>query len=111
MEKSVIWVGDSKEVIRDFPKDVREDFGFGLWQLQQGSIPPCSRPMLSIGQAVFELKTKDKSGWYRAIYMTKVKDKIFILHCFMKKSSKTARNDLELAKQRYKAVIAQERGV
>ncbi len=108
--KSVIWVGDSKEVIRNFPKNIREDFGFALWQLQQGNIPVSSRPMPSIGRAVFELKSQDKSGWYRAIYMTKVKDKVFILHCFMKKSGKTAKNDLELAKQRYKAVITQERG-
>ena len=32
----IVWEGDSKEVLRSFPEAVMQNFGFELWQLQQG---------------------------------------------------------------------------
>ena len=66
--KEVVWLGDSKKVLVDFPDEVREDFGWTLWQLQKGDIPANSRPMPSIATGVFELKESDDSSWYRIIY-------------------------------------------
>jgi phage-related protein len=37
--KTVIWLGDSKDVLINFPDKVREDFGWNLWQLQKGNVP------------------------------------------------------------------------
>jgi phage-related protein len=38
---------------------------------------------------VSELKKADERAWYRAIYLSKVGNTIYVLHCFEKKSRKT----------------------
>ena len=98
--KEVIWLGDSKDVVSDFPKDVRQDLGFQLYRLQLGKDPTKSRPMKSIGKSVFELKEQDAAGWYRVIYTLEVKNKIYILHGFKKQSAKTSKTDLNTARKR-----------
>lgn len=98
--KEVIWLGNSKEAVSRFPDGVRIDIGFQLYRLQQGKLPTQSRSMKSIGMGVFELKEQDASGWYRVIYATEVKKKIYVLHCFRKQSAKTEKRDLELARKR-----------
>jgi phage-related protein len=62
--------------------------------------------MPSIGPRVFELRQMDDRGWYRVIYLGKVSDRLHMLHSFVKKSAKTSRNDLRIAKARLKAVNA-----
>jgi len=42
--------------------------------------------MQSIGQGVFELKDADESAWYRVVYLARIKNRIFVLDCFMKDS-------------------------
>ncbi len=105
IRKEVVWLGDSKKVLRFFPNKVREDFGWSLWQLQNGDQPLNSRPMSTISTGVFELKESDESGWYRMIYYIRMKNKIIVLHSFTKKSRKTALWDLEVAKQRLKKYL------
>lgn len=98
--KEVVWLGDSKEAISEFPQAVRIDLGFQIYRMQQGKPPTKSRPMKSIGRSVFELKEQDAKGWYRVIYTLEVKDTIYVLHCFKKQTAKTEKRDLELAKKR-----------
>lgn len=102
----VIWEGDSLEVLRGFPADIRQALGAELRRLQMGEMPLHSRPMPSIGARVYELKEQDERTWYRTIYLAKVKKRIHVLHCFEKESAKTSRNDLGIAKTRLKRVSA-----
>jgi len=60
--------------------------------------------MSSIGAGVYELKEADERTWYRAIYLSKVGNIIYVLHCFEKDSRKTDRRDIEVAAQRLKLV-------
>jgi len=60
--------------------------------------------MSSVGAGVYELKEADERAWYRAIYLSKVKNTIYVLHCFEKESRKTDRRDIEIARQRLKLV-------
>ena len=105
----VVWEGDSLEVIRRFPGPVRQDLGAELRRLQTGDRPLNSRPMPSIGARVYELKEQDERAWYRVIYLAKIGNRIYILHCFEKKSAKTGKCDLALAKARLKRVLARLR--
>ncbi|MDO8519838.1 MAG: type II toxin-antitoxin system RelE/ParE family toxin [Deltaproteobacteria bacterium] len=105
-EIALAWEGDSLEVMRSFPKGVREDLGAELRRLQEGNVPLKSRPMQSIGKRVYELKEQDERSWYRVIYLAKIEDLIYVLHCFEKKSKKTSRNDLSVAKTRLKQVLS-----
>ena len=60
--------------------------------------------MSSIGSGVFELKEADERAWYRAVYLSKIGNTIYVLHCFEKESRKTDRRDIALARQRLKLV-------
>jgi phage-related protein len=102
----VVWEGDSLDVIRRFPSPVRQDLGAELRRLQEGNRPLNSRPMPSIGARVYELKEQEERAWYRVIYLVKIGDRIHVLHCFEKKSAKTGKNDLAIAKARLKQVLA-----
>jgi phage-related protein len=103
---TVVWEGDSREILQAFPEDVRQNLGFQLWQLQQGEKPSDYRPLPSIGTGVFELRDQDERAWYRVVYLSRINNVIHILHCFEKKSREMPRRDFEKAKQRLKAVKA-----
>ena len=102
----IIWEGDAEKVISRFPDDVKRDLGFQLYKLQLGERPDDFKPMTSIGPGVYELRESDDRTWYRVIYLWKVGDTIYILHCFEKKTNKTSRPDVETAKLRLKRVRA-----
>jgi phage-related protein len=103
-------MGDSRQVLRDWPEEIRASVGQSLRLLQQG-LPGALdiRPMQSIGKSVFELKDADERAWYRVIYLARIEDRIYILDCFTKSSRKTARNDLDTAKTRLAHVQQQLR--
>lgn len=102
---AVSWEGDSREVLREWPKDIREDFGVALNEMQEGRAASLVvRPMPSIAAGVFELKDDDESKWYRMVYLARVKDTIYVLHCFAKDTTKTEKKDLAIAERRYKQV-------
>jgi|SRR5271163_2047454 len=108
----VAWEGDAREVLQSFPEDVRQNLGFQLWQMQQGERPSDYRPLPSVGAGVFELRDQDERSWYRVIYLSRIHDVIYVLHCFEKKSREMPRRDFEKARQRLKTVkarLAEER--
>ena len=111
-DAAIAWEGDPLEVISSFPDQVKQDLGYQLRLLQKGERPLDYRPMTSIGSGVFELREEDKRGWYRVIYLSRINDVIYVLHCFEKKSRELPRNHAQIAKQRLKGVkarIAEER--
>ncbi|MGD0941905.1 MAG: type II toxin-antitoxin system RelE/ParE family toxin [Terracidiphilus sp.] len=97
--------GDSLEVLSDFPDEVKRALGFSLRQHQIGREPTSqTRSMSSIGSGVYELKEADEPVWYRAIYLSKMGNTIYVLHCSEKESRKTDHRDIEVARQRLKLV-------
>ena len=103
-------MGNSRQVLRDWPEEIRASVGQSLRLLQQGFPAALAvRPMQSIGKGVFELKETDESAWYRVIYLARIEDRIYILDCFTKNTRKTARNDLETARVRLARVQQQLR--
>lgn len=97
--------GDSLEMLSGFPDDIKRSLGFSLRQLQIGREPTSqTRSMNSIGSGVYELKEADERAWYRAIYLSKIGNEIYVLHCFEKEGRKTDRRDIDIARQRFKLV-------
>lgn len=105
-EAELIWEGDSRDVVRSFPEGVRKKLGEDIRRVQTGEKPKDFKPMSSIGSKVFELRQRDKAGWYRTIYLGVIQGRLHILHSFIKKSGKTPTNDLNVAKARLKEVRA-----
>jgi phage-related protein len=105
-EFKIAWEGDSLTVLKEFPNDIRRDFGFQLRKLQLGGKADDVKPMTSIGSGVFELRNADERAWYRVIYISKIEATIYVLHSFEKKSAQTSKQDLITASLRFKQVKA-----
>ncbi len=61
--------------------------------------------MPAIGNGVREIRVRDESGAFRLMYVAKFPEAVYVLHAFQKKTRKTARGDLMLAKDRYQEVL------
>jgi phage-related protein len=57
-----------------------------------------------LARAFFELRDQDERAWYRVVYLSRINEVIYVLHCFEKKSREMPRKDFEKAKQRLKGV-------
>lgn len=86
------------------PAGVRHDLGLELMRVQFGSLPTDYKPMSTVGAGAYEIRVRDTSGAYRAIYVAKFESAVYVLHAFQKKTQQTARADIELAKARYRMI-------
>lgn len=103
--KQIEFIGDSLDGLRSFPIGARQDSGYQLDKVQRGLEPDDWKPMKVIGSGVREIRVCDEEGQFRLIYIAKLADVIFVLHCFKKKTQKTRLKDIELAKARYKELV------
>ena len=78
--------------------------GTELRQIQNGLMPSDFKPMTTVGAGVFEIRVR-AGNQYRVIYVAKFSEAVYVLHAFVKKTQKTAAPDLELAHNRYNAVL------
>lgn len=105
------WEGDSKEILSGFPRDVKLSLGYSLRRLQNGESPTCDvRSMSSIGKGVWELKESDERTWYRVVYLSRIGNVIYVLHCFEKETRKTDKRDIATARSRLKQVLMRIQG-
>jgi phage-related protein len=58
---------------------------------------------------VREIRVRDADGAFRVIYVAKLGDAIYVLHCFQKKSRHTSKEDIALAARRYKQLVEELR--
>ena len=61
--------------------------------------------MSTIGGGVREIRIRDATGAFRVIYVAHLADAIYVLHCFQKKTEKTAKTDIDLATKRYRDLL------
>ena len=105
--KSVVWMGSSKEDLKEFPDDVQDEFGHALWVAQQGDKYVSAKPLKGFGGAsVLEIVEDYDGDTYRAVYTVRFAEAVFVLHCYQKKSrrgAETPKSDVELIKRRLKA--------
>ncbi|HEY6874664.1 MAG TPA: type II toxin-antitoxin system RelE/ParE family toxin [Geobacteraceae bacterium] len=101
--KDLRFIGSSLDDMRDFPADARRQAGFELDAVQRGLEPSDWKPMTSVGTGVREIRIHVLGEW-RVIYVAKVADAIYVLHAFQKKTQRTRREDIELARRRYRQI-------
>ena len=91
-----------QEDIETWPTDILADYARLIELLMDvGLKMPHSRAM---GGGLFELRAHGKEGIGRAMYCYVIKNRIVILHAFIKKTSKTPDQDLVIARKRMKEV-------
>lgn len=103
--KTITFLGDSLQQLRDFPPDAKQDAGYALHQVQNGDIPSDFKLLPSIGSGIYEIRIRDESGAYRVIYTAKFPDTVYVLHAFQKKTAKTAQGDINLVRERYRRLL------
>ena len=106
--KVVVWLGDSLRQVREFPPGARHDIGVQLGLVQAGEEPSSWKPMPSVGLGVSEIRVQ-AGGAFRMIYIAKFAEAIYVLHAFQKKSRKTPRTEIELARLRFRSLIQDRR--
>lgn len=101
--KLLKFVGSSLDDLRDFPEEARRTAGFELRTVQNGMEPRDWKPVASVGSGVREIRIHVLGEW-RIIYVANIRDAIYVLHAFQKKTQKTSQRDIELARKRYKQI-------
>ena len=102
--KALNFVGSSREDLKAFPEEVRQDIGYAFFGAQRGQKPADAKPLQGFGGAgVLEIIERYDGNTYRAVYTVKFRSAVYVLHCFQKKAKhgvKTPRQDIELITQR-----------
>lgn len=106
--KELHWQASSYQDYCSFPEDTQNDLGYQLHLLQSGLEPRDWKPLNHLGKGVsgvYEIRNSTATNIYRVAYVTKIADSIVILHSWQKKTETTAKSDIELIVQRYRAAI------
>jgi phage-related protein len=101
--------GSSLKDLCEFPKDARREAGYQLDRVQNGLEPEDFKPMSDVGSGVQEIRIKDEAGIFLVLYMAKLEDAVYVLHCFQKKTQRTAKSDLDLASKRYSELVKEQK--
>jgi phage-related protein len=80
--------------------------GYQIDRVQHGLEPSDWKPMASVGAGVCELRVRDATGAWRTLYIARLPDAVYVLHCFQKKTQKTAKADIEIARTRLNELLA-----
>jgi len=96
------------------PEDVIDVFGFALHLAQMGKKHDQAKPLKGFGGAsVLEVVEDHMGDTYRAVYTVKIAEKVYVLHCFQKKSTKgieTPKHEMDLIRERLKAAHEHAKG-
>jgi phage-related protein len=100
----VVWLGDSKKNIQDFPEGAQKLIGDELQLIQFGGMPKDAKPFKGVGSGIVEIALRHASDAYRVVTAVQLGAKVYVLHAFQKKSKKgaeTPKRDVDLIKKRY----------
>jgi phage-related protein len=79
--------------------------GRQLAKVQKGNLPDNYKPMPEVGKGVEQIRIRDESGIYRVMYTARVADAVYVLHAFQKKTMQTSKQDMEIARKRFKQLM------
>ena len=100
--KGVDFRDSSLADLRLFPVAAKRDVGYQLNRVQRGLEPTDSKSMRTVGKSVYEIRVEEPSGAFRVIYIAKLEQFVYVLHCFQKKTQRTSKKDIDLAKSRFR---------
>jgi len=90
MRKPLSFIDTSLDDLRRFPSEMQRELGHQLDRVQQGLDPNDWKSFSDIGLGVREIRVKDSDGIYRAIYIAKFEESVYVLHCFQKNRKRPA---------------------
>ena len=102
--KPVAFRGNALDELRSFPEEARRAAGYQIDRVQRGYDPDDWKPMPTVGKGVREIRIWEEAGTFRVIYLAKLEDAVYVLHCFHKTTSRTTKADIDIAARRYKQI-------
>ena len=110
MLKPLLWMGSTLGDLKACPSSVKQRIGYALELSQKGEKHDSAKPLKGFkGAGVLEIVSDFESDTWRAVYTVKIKQAIYVLHVFQKKSKSgiaTPKRDLDLIHQRLKLALA-----
>lgn len=100
--KPICFVRSAKQDLSRFPLQARRRAGHELFMLQVGRAPDNWKPIAAVGAGACEIRVRDATGAFRVVYVAKFERAIYVLHAFQKKTQRTAKVDVNIARQRYR---------
>lgn len=77
-------------------------------RIQQGLEPNDWKPMPTVGPGVREIRLHTGIE-HRVFYVAKFAEGVYVLHAFEKRTRKTPNRELELARDRFRALVMKRR--
>jgi phage-related protein len=100
--KPIKWLATTRDDIREQRPTIRDELGQQLLRVQMGLMPNNYKPMSAVGPGAYEIRVQDAAGIARLMYVAKFHDTVCVLHVFTKKSQRTPKTDIDIAKKRYR---------
>lgn len=107
-DKPLFWLGSSRSDLKTFPLDARRVSGFELRRVQQGLEPNDWKPMPTVGPGAQEIRIHTGLE-HRIFYVAKFADGVYVLHTFEKRTRRTPKREVELARERFRALVMKRR--
>ena len=104
-DKPLLWIGTARADVRKFPAAARRLAGFQMRRVQQGLDPNDWKPMSAVGAGVREIRIRVGDA-FRVFSVATFNEGVYVIHAFAKKARKTARGDIEIGRERFRALIA-----
>jgi phage-related protein/predicted XRE-type DNA-binding protein len=102
IQKPAVWIGSSRDDLRNLPDEVRRIMGFAINDAQNGDEHPRAKALKGFGgRSVLEVIDDHDGDAYRAVYTVRFAGAIYVLHAFQKKSRKgieTPKREIEVIK-------------
>jgi phage-related protein len=104
---SVLFVNSAAQAELDaLPTDMRAKFERIVMLIRDHGLEKVREPYVKhLGDRLWEMRLTGRDGIARAIYVTASGRRVVILRTFVKKTEKTPKRELELARERAKEVI------
>ena len=106
LPKPLIWIGSSRDDLKQFPEAVRAVMGHALYMAQCGLKHETAKSLKGFGGAgVIEIVEVFFGEAYRTVYTVRLPGRLYALHAFQKKSKHgiaTPKHDLDLIRSRLK---------
>lgn len=111
-QKPVDWFGSSRDELLRLPKFVIREVGRALNVAQNGGLAAYAKPLRGFkGAIVIEIVVRYQGQAFRTIYTTVLRDRIWVLYSFQKKSKQgisTPKPDLEIIRNRLQALLERQ---
>jgi phage-related protein len=92
---------------------VQDEVGYALFLAQRGEKHLAAKPMKGLGAGVLEVVADYRGDTFRAVYLVRFVDRVYVLHAFQKKAKHgvaTPQTEIDLIKRRLKQAVAISEG-